>query len=73
MSNADDLEPYEAFVVTAERLQENGHSHDAILEGALMLALAMSSSLYGPAATASRLDALRARFAHEAADIGDVP
>jgi hypothetical protein len=68
MSDADDLEPYEAFVATAERLQEDGFSLDAIIDGSFMLAFQMVTTLYGPAAVADRLEALKRWFARDAAE-----
>lgn len=61
-------EPQHSLIITADFLQDRGHSIDALADAMLSIALTMQSKMHGPRAVAARLVLLADKFAHEAAE-----
>src|SRR5687767_10796917 len=59
-------EPQRSVIGILERLQDQGHSVDAMADAMLSIALTMQSKLHGSRAVAARLLALADKFSNEA-------
>jgi hypothetical protein len=59
-------EPQRGFIECADKLQDRGHSIDALADAMMTIALTMQSKLHGPRAVAARLLALADKFTNEA-------
>jgi hypothetical protein len=62
-------EPQASFIKTAERLQDQGYSIDALADSMLMIGLFMMRQLHGPQWLAARLVLLADKFHAEADQI----
>jgi hypothetical protein len=60
-------EPQASFIKTAERLQDQGHSIDALADSMLMICMIMLNQVHGPQWLAARLVLLADKYHAEAA------
>ena len=59
-------EPQRGFIECADKLQDRGHSIDALADAMLTIALTMQSKMHGPRAVAARLVVLANKLTDEA-------
>jgi hypothetical protein len=62
-------EPQASFIKTAERLQDQGHSIDALADSMLTITLTMLNQIHGPQWLAARLVLLADKYRAEATAI----